>query len=168
MRGVQGRWPRLSPLRRSRRITLALAAGSVVIIANQFAADAVVRNLHRPVHLFGPLGLRLVYNTGSAFNLFAGSPFIVAIAAAAALVVVGWMVLANEHTVVAVGGGCAIGGGIANLIDRFARAKGGAILDYVTLSHWPTFNVADASITIGLVAVGVGLIMQGFESRRVK
>jgi lipoprotein signal peptidase len=27
------------------------------------------------------------------------------------------------------------------------------VVDFITLTHWPTFNVADSSITIGVVLV---------------
>ena len=45
-----------------------------------------------------------------------------------------------------------VGGAIGNLTDRVAS---GAVTDfidvYVGTHHWPTFNVADSAITIGLV-----------------
>jgi signal peptidase II len=51
-----------------------------------------------------------------------------------------------------------LGGAIGNLIDRVFRAPGflhGAVIDFVDIGRWPTFNVADSAITIGAVLVVV-------------
>ncbi len=40
--------------------------------------------------------------------------------------------------------GLLIGGGISNYIDRIFR---GGVLDFIDLGFWPSFNLADASIT---------------------
>ena len=46
--------------------------------------------------------------------------------------------------------GLLIGGAAGNLIDR---AREGAVTDFVDLPLWPAFNVADAAITIGVLAL---------------
>ena len=43
-----------------------------------------------------------------------------------------------------------VGGAIGNLIDRIAN---GAVTDFIKLPHWPAFNVADMSITFGVLAL---------------
>ena len=48
-----------------------------------------------------------------------------------------------------------ISGGISNLLDRIFR---GAIIDYINLQVWPSFNFADALISIGLVFYLVSLV----------
>lgn len=44
------------------------------------------------------------------------------------------------------------GGAIGNLIDRISR---GRVIDFIDLYfkdfHWPAFNIADSSITIGVI-----------------
>ena len=45
------------------------------------------------------------------------------------------------------------GGGIGNLIDRVARAPGGLqgrVVDFIHFHFWPTFNLADSAIVIGV------------------
>jgi signal peptidase II len=44
-----------------------------------------------------------------------------------------------------------IGGALGNVIDRVFR---GYVIDFIHVSHWPVFNVADIA-----VAVGVGLLL---------
>ena len=52
--------------------------------------------------------------------------------------------------------GLIIGGGIGNLIDRVTRPPGGGrghVIDFIYLSFWPTFNLADAAIVVGVGAM---------------
>ena len=49
--------------------------------------------------------------------------------------------------------GLIIGGAIGNLSDRLVGGHHGQVVDFITLSHWPTFNVADACITAGVVVL---------------
>jgi signal peptidase II len=47
-----------------------------------------------------------------------------------------------------------LGGALGNLFDRLARSPGfleGAVVDFVRVGSFPTFNVADAAITVGAV-----------------
>jgi lipoprotein signal peptidase len=30
--------------------------------------------------------------------------------------------------------------------------------DFITLSHWPTFNVADAAVSVGVIVVALSLL----------
>ena len=53
----------------------------------------------------------------------------------------------------AVGGGLVLGGAVGNLSQRIAGGHGGRVPDFVTLEHWPTFNLADACVTVGVVVV---------------
>jgi signal peptidase II len=63
-------------------------------------------------------------------------------------------------------GACALllAGIMGNLTDR---ARIGYVIDFIVLHagswHWPTFNVADASITIGALLLAYDLI---FDKRR--
>lgn len=46
-------------------------------------------------------------------------------------------------------------GAMGNLIDRIAQ--GGAVTDFVSIGTFPVFNVADASISIGVVVLILGM-----------
>ncbi|MCI0777408.1 MAG: signal peptidase II, partial [Chloroflexi bacterium] len=43
-----------------------------------------------------------------------------------------------------------LGGAAGNMIDR---VRTGEVTDFVNFSFWPAFNVADASISIGVVTI---------------
>ncbi len=45
-----------------------------------------------------------------------------------------------------------LAGAFGNVLDRLAR---GYVIDFIHLSHWPIFNVADALIVLGLLALGL-------------
>jgi signal peptidase II len=47
-----------------------------------------------------------------------------------------------------------LAGAVGNLIDRMVRSPGflrGAVVDFIRVGNFPTFNVADSAITIGAV-----------------
>jgi signal peptidase II len=133
-----------------RNLLVALGIAVVVVAADQIAKSAAVAHLGTSrVHLWGPLGLALGYNSGSAFSLFTGQPVLLACVATvivAALVLVAWR---TTRTVVVVALGLILGGALGNLADRLFRGHHGQVVDFVTLTHWPTFNVADACIVAG-------------------
>ena len=45
-------------------------------------------------------------------------------------------------------------GAIGNYLDRLVR---GYVVDFVHVSHWPVFNVADAYVTVGLLFLAFGV-----------
>ena len=45
--------------------------------------------------------------------------------------------------------GLVVGGALGNLADRVVRGNHGAVVDFIALHFWPTFNVADSCIVIG-------------------
>ena len=59
----------------------------------------------------------------------------------------------SSRRVEAVALGMVLGGAIGNLVDRVFRGDGlldGAVVDFIDFSFFPTFNVADAAINIGV------------------
>jgi signal peptidase II len=74
-------------------------------------------------------------------------------------VVVLGIVAARAHTVAqALGAGLVLGGAAGNLSERIVGAHQGQVPDFVTLTHWPTFNVADACVTVGVIVVAATLL----------
>ena len=53
----------------------------------------------------------------------------------------------------AVGAGLVLGGALGNLGERIFGGHGGQVPDFVTLDYWPTFNLADACVTVGVIIV---------------
>jgi len=137
------------------RLVLALGVAVLVVVADQVTKSLAVAHLTRPVHVIGPFGFALGYNSGAAFSLFTGAaPVIVPIA----VVLVGglvWLAWRASGAGLAVALGLVLGGALGNLADRAFRGHHGKVVDFVTFPHWPTFNVADACITVGVVLAAI-------------
>ena len=50
--------------------------------------------------------------------------------------------------------GLLIGGSVSNLADRI---RNGYVTDFIHITHWPTFNLADTFIVIGVALLVIGL-----------
>ena len=129
----------------------AVAAGVVALdqVTKAIVRDSIGRD--EAVDLI--LGIQLVNtrNTGVAFGLFSGGGALVAIVAGVALIaLLAFFVTHIGRRLVWLPTGLLIGGAAGNLLDR---ATEGSVTDFVDFPLWPAFNVADASITIGVLAL---------------
>jgi signal peptidase II len=135
---------------------VAASVAVAVILADQFSKawvlDHVTPGSH---HLFGPFGVQLGRNHGVAFSLLSGHSAVAGVAAFVLTCVVAVCATRSVPVVSSVVFGLLLGGGVSNLADRVARRGSGGVVDFITLSHWPTFNVADAAITCGVVGLVV-------------
>jgi signal peptidase II len=132
---------------------LLLATASLVYLADRLTKLWAVRVLSRhPIDIIrGAITLRFVTNSGGAFSLGQGAPWLFA----AVTVVVAGLIIAvafrARSTLSAVALGLVLGGALGNLTDRIVRGPSlrGRVVDFVDLHVWPIFNLADASIVIG-------------------
>jgi signal peptidase II len=92
-----------------------------------------------------------VRNSGVAFGAFSGGGIIVVVLVAAALsALIYYFVTHIDKRLVWLPTGMLLGGSIGNIIDR---VRDGAVTDFVKLPAWPAFNVADVSITFGVLVL---------------
>lgn len=103
-----------------------------------------------------------VRNTGVAFSIFSsgGTLVLVFTLAALALLLI-YFALHPTRPWLWIPTGMLVGGAVGNLIDRIAN---GAVTDFIKLPHWPAFNVADMSITFGVLALL--WVLEGPRQRR--
>jgi signal peptidase II len=123
-------------------LVVALDQGAKALAENNLTAG-------ESTGLIGPLDLTLSHNEGAAFGLAGGGGIGLLLLAVAALVLVGFFFArdpARPGMWVAVG--LVAGGAMGNLIDR---ALAGEVTDFIDLSHWPPFNLADVAIVAGVV-----------------
>ncbi|WP_035696667.1 signal peptidase II, partial [Glycomyces tenuis] len=115
----------------------------------------------------GLIQLRLAFNSGVAFSLGDDLPGWVVIAVTAmitaGLAVVVWR-SARTAPLPAVALSVALAGAVANLVDR---AADGVVTDYLHTGWFPTFNLADVYITVGVLAFAV-LNVFGSDHDRVQ
>ena len=145
--------------RGSRRLAVALVVMVAVVAADQLTKWWALSRLSAgPIHLIGTLDLELSRNTGASFSLFQGKAFVLVPVAAvlvAVLAVLAWRAPTAGRAAIL---GLILGGALGNLADRFFRGDHGAVVDFVALHFWPTFNVADASIVVGCVLLLITLV----------
>jgi signal peptidase II len=159
----------------ARWTAVGLAAGLVLVVdqlSKRWALDRLYPN--DVIELVGSLQFRLRFNTGMAFSGFSNSGAIIGVVAI--LIAVVLVVIARKVTSVfqLMLIGIMIGGALGNVIDRASRvgevkdnngtvAEGfmsGAVVDFIDLQWWPIFNVADAAIVVG----GIALALTGLRT----
>lgn len=138
-------------------------AGLLAVVAAAIVADQVTKRLivshlalgetHRILPVLDITHLR---NTGIAFGIFPGRLELITLLTGAAVV---WMIThfaraGSRHPLFPVALGLLIGGSISNLVDRI---RNGYVTDFIHLSHWPTFNLADTFIVLGVALLLLGL-----------
>lgn len=110
-----------------------------------------------PVALLGEfLEFRLTRNPGAAFSSFQDGGPVLGLVALVMVVVIVIALQSVERRAEAIALGAVMGGALGNFTDRVFRGEGfldGAVIDFIDFSFWPTFNVADSGITLGVVAL---------------
>ena len=147
------------PDRTLRRFIAWLCVAMLVVVADQITKWAIIEWVPHygrvPVNSF--INLTHQQNTGAAFSFLANAGgwqrwFFVILATVVSGVIIGWLWrVRKEGPLVLMGGlSLVLGGAIGNLIDR---ARLGYVTDFfqVWFGEWafPSFNVADAGITVG-------------------
>jgi signal peptidase II len=89
-------------------------------------------------------------NSGVAFGTFAGSTIVSVLVAVALAALLGYFATHATKPLVWLPTGMLVGGAVGNIVDR---VRDGAVTDFVKLPAWPAFNLADASITLGIVVL---------------
>ena len=93
------------------------------------------------------------FNTGSAFGLFRDQnlPLILVSVVGITILVLIYRGQRRPSNLLRLSLGLQLGGATGNLLDRLRM---GHVTDFADVGSWPIFNVADASIVVGLVMLG--------------
>lgn len=91
-------------------------------------------------------------NSGAAFGILQGETTFLVVTSVIGLVaiLVYYLFPPLEHGLLRVALALQLGGACGNLIDR---VRTGEVTDFVNFQFWPAFNVADASISIGVATI---------------
>jgi len=130
---------------------LAGAVCALVVAADQAAKAAIEAHLvpGQYEEVLGPLELTLSHNRGVAFGLAGGAGVKLVLTTALALGVICWLFHRNpQRRGMWLAVGLVAGGAIGNLVDRI---RAGAVTDFIVVGSWPAFNLADVSITLGVL-----------------
>ncbi|HEX5609344.1 MAG TPA: signal peptidase II [Solirubrobacterales bacterium] len=130
---------------------LAAALCLLVVILDQVAKAVIEAQLTvgEQVDVLGPLGLTLSHNRGVAFGIAGGAGAPLIVVTLGALCVVLYLFSRNPaRPGMWIAAGLLAGGAIGNLIDRVRLDE---VTDFIDISAWPPFNLADVAITCGVV-----------------
>ena len=138
---------------RARGWARAAATVVAVVAVDQATKVAADNGIDRgdSLNVFFGLDLTNTRNRGVAFGFLDGSGGVVGVLIALALVaLVVWFAINAARAWLWLPVGLLLGGAIGNLIDR---AREGAVIDFIDPVAWPAFNVADACIVAGVLAM---------------
>ncbi len=151
---------------------------SLIVVIDQITKFLISHNmtLYQSIPIIkGFFNLTFVLNPGAAFGLLSGLDdayrqiFFIVITLVA-IAVVGFLAYKEKHykmrffAYVLI-----IAGAFGNLIDRIFVGKVVDFLDfYIGDYHWPAFNVADSSISIGIFFLIINIIFSKEEKRADK
>ncbi len=142
---------------------------SIVLIADQFTKYLVTTRVRLysiiPV-VPGFFNITHVRNRGAAFGILAGAPevwrslFFISVTIAA-IAVIGGLIWKTHERLLVTAFSLIAGGAIGNLIDR---VRYGEVVDfiqwYVKSHYWPSFNVADSAISIGVALLVLDMLLK--------
>lgn len=143
----------------------------VVLILDQctkLLADAML-SMHQSVVLLPFLALRKAYNYGAAFSFLGDASgwqrwFFIVLALVVIAILVTWLRrLPADNTGARMALVLILGGAAGNVIDRLVY---GYVIDFIDVFygswHWPTFNIADSAISVGVFL----LLVDSFREHR--
>ena len=154
-----------------------MVVAAVIVVVDQLTKWAIVEwiPLYDRVPLNSFLNLTHQQNSGAAFSFLANAGgwqrwffVILATGVSAVIAVWIWRIRSESQTVLSAGLALVLGGAVVKLIDRI-------LLDHVTdfiqvwFGSWafPSFNVADAGISVGAALLIIdALFLSGREERK--
>ena len=137
---------------------------ALLVIAADQVTKRLALSLKAPVTLIpGVLGLRLTRNTGVAFSLLSGTPWLVILLSAAILA--GGGLLLRRYRLGALtrtGAMLIAGGALSNMISRIIE---GSVIDMVEFLfvNFAVFNAADIALTVGCGLMILSLLIRPDE-----
>jgi signal peptidase II len=142
-----------------RRLLLLLGAVSALVGCDHVSKEAAKGALEGgpPRQLLGRvLDLRYVENRDVAFELLrwipvqARTPLVLVVVAAAIGTLLVMLLRRRSLDLTTAALGLVLAGAVGNYADRLLR---GYVVDFIHVPHWPVFNVADAYVFVGGIAL---------------
>ncbi len=151
-----------------------------ILVLDQWTKSLIIQKLllYQKVEVIqGFFNILHVRNTGGAFGIFGGDKgglgsilFVVVSLVAVGVIVFLFIRIKEDEKTLALSFSLILSGAIGNLIDRLRYGEVIDFLDfYLSSTHWPTFNVADSAICIGIGLMALELLKrdhkEGTKSR---
>lgn len=152
-----------------RRILLWYVLAVLVLFLDQLTKQVATRTLEyaRPELVFSWFNLTLHHNEGAAFSFLSAAGgwqrwLFAILAVSVSVMLIFWLrTLRSGQWLLALGLALILGGALGNLADRVLL---GYVVDFISIHYrgwyFPTFNIADAAISVGAALV----ILDSFTS----
>ena len=149
---------------------LLFGIAAVVIILDQWSKSWVRQTIPLggevyPIPFLEPF-FRFTYwhNTGAAFGIFqnANIPLLILTSIISILIIAYYHKVYEEPLVFKISMGLLLGGAVGNIIDRI---QFGYVTDFVSLGRFAVFNVADSSVTIGVILMLLGMLIHEHKQK---
>lgn len=140
---------------------------SILVVLDQltkYLVESRIRLYEVITIIPGCFNLTHVRNKGAAFSLLADAPemfrivFFVSVTLVA-LVVIAMLIRKTHERLQVLAFSLIASGAVGNLIDR---ARYGEVVDFIQWYYksyyWPSFNVADSAITVGVVLLAIDML----------
>ena len=138
----------------SRRVLPFILAGLVLII-DQVTKYIVMMDMSygQSVSIIGNyLRITFITNPNALFGISLGDRFPYPLLTTIVAIVIVVLILTERSAFLTGAYGLILGGAIGNLIDRL---RIGEVIDFIDAGvknlRWPTFNIADSAVTIGII-----------------
>ena len=130
----------------------------LIFLADYLTKFAAVNFLaDGPIKVLGNLlKFELIYNTGAAFSLATSKTIFLSVFSMAVGAGIFYFAARIDSHKWAIALGSVLGGIFGNLSDRIFRSPGGLqgpVVDWISIPHWPTFNIADSAVVIGVLFI---------------
>ncbi|HET6726026.1 MAG TPA: signal peptidase II [Gammaproteobacteria bacterium] len=148
---------------------------AAVIVVDQITKALISGHLglFDSVRLLPFLQLTLLHNSGAAFSFLSQASgwqrwFFVGLGLVVSIAILLWLrrLPRNGRRLLGIGLALVLAGALGNVIDRVAY---GYVIDFIDVfyGHWhfPAFNVADSSITIGAILVIIDTLIAGYHQK---
>jgi signal peptidase II len=140
---------------------LLFVAAALIVLALDQASKELVRTLLERGESWPdawPVRLHYVTNTGAAFGILKDQTGFLVVTTIIGLgaIYLYYRYPPFDHVVAPIAMGMMLGGAVGNLVDRLRL---GRVTDFIDFPFWPSFNVADSSIVIGVAILLLGYAM---------
>ncbi len=139
-----------------------LAYAAIIVVASvaldQTSKEWALNKLEsgRTIDVLPTVEFDLAFNSGFSFSTGSGRGNLVGLLVIALCIFIGWQIWRESRPVRAFLYAVILGGAIGNLLDRVFRADdgflSGEVIDFIDVSWYAVFNVADMFVVCGCVA----------------
>ncbi|MFT4303664.1 MAG: signal peptidase II [Candidatus Woesearchaeota archaeon] len=128
--------------------------GLLIVILDQLSKSFI--RLYQPnIEISTFFHIKYVTNTGAAFGILQDMPYFLAFISIIIIgVIIYYLPSIENRDLLPVS--LILGGAVGNLIDRVLY---GAVTDFIAIGWWPTFNIADSALSIGVIWILINIVL---------